>query len=965
VSEDERCAADRSAHERGSCVGRYVILEHLHSGGMGAVYRAFDPNLNRPVALKLVSARLEGDQGGVFRDRLLREAQGLARLSHPNVVGIYDVGVIDGDVFLAMELVEGQTLRRWLAGKPRRRPLLEVFAAAAEGLAAAHRAELVHRDVKPDNILIGDDGRVRVVDFGLVRPVDEPPSEAPVVAVSSTVTGESSSAPTNPLFSPLTEAGALLGTPTYMAPEQFAGGEIGPATDQFGLCVSLYEALCGKLPFDGASVEAIRRHVCGGRYQSPPTEARVPARLRRLLARGLASDPARRFGSMAELAAELRRDPAARWRRGLALAAAAVGIAAAAAVVARAPAAEVCARAEHDRVPVWGPGTRAAVQVAFAATGRGHAGATFDRVDAALTVFDRAWAAQRQDACEATHVRGEQSAHLLDLRMGCLDAARERIAALVEVFASHADGELVDRAAAATAELGSLARCESAELLTAAVAPPEDSAARAQASRVATQLARVEALDVAGRYAKGKELAAEAVACARAIGYAPSLAAAMLRLGMLEDRAGDYEQALATLTAALPVAAQARQPALVAELWIAMAFVDGVQLRRVDRALALEQPASVAIELAGGDRRLRAKLSDRIGSIYLYAGDLERARDRMRAALTDREQTEGTTALELAEGANNLAAVLTAMGDLAEAEAYFERALPVYERELGPNHPRTGSVFYNLGAAYTERGDQDRAASAVARALAIEEASLGPRHPDLAPTLGLLGRIALRQGRSADAVELIGRALAIIETQLGPEDRYAVTAHEELAEALAREGRVADAEAHLRRALTVAEASPEIGDRRAARLMFRMADLIAARGDYATALRQYRRGAERSGEPDASWVVVGTAECALRRGRTPDPGALAVALEELGDQLRDAELRGRAGLALARIARRRGQTVRIAELAARAAHDLERAGDYRQAELARGLLEPLPRARAAEPATTSAGAAAAGSSRSR
>jgi serine/threonine-protein kinase len=327
---------------RGTFIGRYVVLDLLGEGGMGVVYKAYDPDLGRAVALKLMRAR--GGGSGAVRSRLLREAQGLAQLSHPNVIAVHDVGVFGDDVFIAMEFVEGRTLRAWLKERPRaRREILEVFFAAGEGLAAAHRAGLVHRDFKPDNVMVGDDGRVRVLDFGLVRttgagaePTPSPsqtttqeneptlgarPSAKPDVAPAREAaapvarpTLDSGRITPELLGTPLTQAGAILGTPRYMAPEQHLGDVADHRADQFSFCVSLYWALYEAFPFEGSPSEMLER-MLAGRIAEPPASATVPRWMRQLIVRGLDGRPDRRHPSIDALLAALRRDPRAAWRR--------------------------------------------------------------------------------------------------------------------------------------------------------------------------------------------------------------------------------------------------------------------------------------------------------------------------------------------------------------------------------------------------------------------------------------------------------------------------------------------------------------------------------------------------------------------------------------------------------------------------------------------------------------------------
>ena len=263
-------------------LGRYVILSALGAGGMGIVYAAYDRELGRKVALKFLRPGPAGQSdSGPARERLLREAQALARLAHPNVITVHDVGVLDGEVFVAMEFVEGQTLRAWLADESLTpAAILQVLAQAGEGLVAAHAAGLVHRDFKPDNVLVGDDGRVRVTDFGLARAdVDEPATALPE--------GEEPTA----IQATLTRTGALLGTPAYMAPEQRRGERADVRADIYAFAVTLHEALTGARPGDDSK-----------------KKRRIPARLERLVARGLEADPAARWPSMRAVLEALARN---------------------------------------------------------------------------------------------------------------------------------------------------------------------------------------------------------------------------------------------------------------------------------------------------------------------------------------------------------------------------------------------------------------------------------------------------------------------------------------------------------------------------------------------------------------------------------------------------------------------------------------------------------------------------------
>jgi serine/threonine protein kinase len=318
-SQEEQEAGESSrspdtALARGGRVGRYVILGLVGHGGMGDVYAAYDPQLDRKVALKLLHDFAQDSSGPARREQLLREAKLIARLSHPNVVDVHDAGTIAdaerGDrAFIAMELVEGETLAKWLEAKPRDwRAICDVFAAAAQGLAAVHDAGLVHRDFKPQNVIVRRDGTVCVIDFGLAED-----SYAMNTGAIDPTTSPSAKPPISRTVS-ATRAGKLRGTPLYMAPEQFLARGTDARTDQFSFCVALHEALYGEHPFRSNSFSALVEAVVGGRVRGPTRRGSVPPFLRRLTARGLSVDPDARWPSMHALLAQLRCDPSARQR---------------------------------------------------------------------------------------------------------------------------------------------------------------------------------------------------------------------------------------------------------------------------------------------------------------------------------------------------------------------------------------------------------------------------------------------------------------------------------------------------------------------------------------------------------------------------------------------------------------------------------------------------------------------------
>lgn len=278
-------------------IGRYLVVERIGVGGMGEVHKAYDPELGRVVAIKVMHRELDSDGG---EQRLLREAQAIAQLSHPNVIAVHDVGTSDGALYVAMEFVDGLSLGAWLRSKPRDRDaILDVFLQAARGLAAAHDAGLVHRDFKPANVLVGADGRVRVLDFGLARRDREPPAdEVPIILEEPALIDQQ-----------LTRPGAAAGTPRYMAPEQHLGRAVDARADQFAFCCALYEALTRTRPFDGGDKPVdLALNVVRGHVRPISDDLSLPDWLSALVLRGLRVNPGHRFPSMHDLIGELQRD---------------------------------------------------------------------------------------------------------------------------------------------------------------------------------------------------------------------------------------------------------------------------------------------------------------------------------------------------------------------------------------------------------------------------------------------------------------------------------------------------------------------------------------------------------------------------------------------------------------------------------------------------------------------------------
>ncbi|MBK7194209.1 MAG: serine/threonine protein kinase [Myxococcales bacterium] len=738
---------------RGAAVGRFLVLDELGAGGMGVVVRAYDPDLDRRVAIKLLRVDRGGDAEASVR--MVREAQAMARLAHPHVVPVYEVGSWQGRGFVVMELVDGVTLTAWLTAARRDwREVVAMFVGAGDGLAAAHAARLVHRDFKPENVLVGRDGRARVTDFGLVGLRHDGDIEAP---------GDEDAAA-------LTLTGALVGTPRYMAPEQHRREPATPRSDQFAFCVALWQALYGAPPFAGDSYRELARNVLAGTRAAVPRDAAVPAHVRRALDRGLALDPAQRFADMPALLAELRFDPdAAKRRRGrLAAGVGVVLLSAATLALAwpRAPTAPpppalalLCRGAADELAEAWDDAARARLGTAL--RGAGPRGAqVWAAVEPQLDAYAAAWVEMRTDACEATRLRGEQSEPLLDLRVACLDRRRDELRALVAELVPLGPSD-PDRVAQAVPRLTGLGGCADVAALTAPVPPPTDPAVRARVDEFTTQLARLKARADTGQYAEVAAEGAPLLATLQELGYLPRYAEACLLVGEARAQAGDLDGARAALADATWAAEAARHDAVAARAWTVLTFVAGFSAGDAAAGAVAARRADAAVRRLGDPAEPRGRLELNLGAIAYGSGDVDGAIAHWERALALWTAANGANHPDLARVHNNLGAAYGDRGDHARAIAAYDHALAIWEPTLGDGHPLVGIVLQNLAAEQMTAGGLDGARAVGERALAITERRLGVGHAQVAVALKTTSAVAIAQGRLDDAARELERAREI------------------------------------------------------------------------------------------------------------------------------------------------------------------------------------------------------------
>ncbi len=773
---------------RGTLIDRYVVLDVAGEGGMGVVYRAYDPELDRKVAIKLLQTRGGDDQGsgsaGAHKAWLVREAQALARLSHPNVVAVHDVGTLRGphghdDVFLAMELVEGTTLRRWLRSGPEGpegrgwRDVLPVLIAAGSGLAAAHRAGLVHRDFKPDNVLVADDGRVRVMDFGLARlhravgdseadnndPANDPDSAADKDADEEAKrTSDLAIETRSPLTEQLTQAGELLGTPAYMAPELYRGTPADARSDQFAFGVAMFEALYRARPYQ-------KRDLLGPGVGSAPrmperaSEHGIPARVHRVAMRAISFDPDERYPNMDALLAELHVSPGTPRRTILTIAAlAAVATAAIATAVVRTSARrELCTGSERRLAGVWDPAIAKQVEAAFIATKRPFAAPAFAGIKRGLDAYAHDWTSAVTESCAATRIRGEQTEAVLSLREACLDHRLDELRALTGLL-SDADGAMVERGDDTVLGLDPLAECANISVLLAPGLPPP--AIRPQIAELGKQLAAARADAVTGHYLASLTKASAVIDRATALNFAPTIADARLLHGAALLTAGNFSAASDDFREAVYQAIRGKRDDLAAFGGLSMALVTTNVGGKPGEAKIWLGHAQ-ALGSRNPDRNFTLKVLQVEGVIAAESGDFAAAIDAHGKALALGEAIYGKTSPALTAHLIALADAYAHAGTYGKAAPSYERAKQFRIASVGPDHPDIALLESDLGACYNHLGERAKARAAFEHSLAIREKAFGKNSPLLVATLDNFGELLRKQGDLATALAYQERALVL------------------------------------------------------------------------------------------------------------------------------------------------------------------------------------------------------------
>ena len=728
----------------GAMMGRYTVLEPIGSGGMGTVFAAHDPQLGRRIALKVLRTPATDPAA---RAELLREGQALAMLSHANVVPVYDVGVADGLVWLAMPEVRGGSLSRWLATPERSwREILGMFIGAGHGLAAAHDAGLVHGDFKPHNVLIDARGEACVVDFGLARRSSTAPAS------------DHTSPEAVPPHDHSTHNGLVRGTPAYMAPEQLCGQPLDARTDQFAFCVALFTALYRHHPFIAEErrdapvvVSELLDRINAGRIVRRPAGASrstgLPRSVDRLLMRGLAAKPDQRWPSMRSVVERLDRARRTRGRRLVPVFVATAGVAAALAWPTGSRPSQC--RGEDELDEVWNDDRATAVSSQLRSFDAPFAADTAVRVGQGLELWAAAWRTRQAEVCAT----GQTDA------LRCLDEALAGFTTTLEVL-ERANATTLARAIPAMQALPSPAACGRGDASYAVDSP--------QLRALNDDLAEVEALDAAGRFDAALAAAQLAVVTADALDEPVAAARAHRLLGGVLENLGQYARAEGELDRARWIALELGRDDLAVTAMASLIKLVGHDLARLDDGRAIERHAEAGLARFTPDARLLASLRNAQGLLRSAAGEPDAAIERFAEAI-DLTASAPDGELRLRAPLNNYANALAAAGRYDEARAALERAALLVERNLGSEHPSLVGYAANLGFVAERQGRSAEARTYLERAVALAETVLGPDHPNLYEAVNNLAVFHYSRGDLVVAEQLFERALVSARRHLGPD----------------------------------------------------------------------------------------------------------------------------------------------------------------------------------------------------
>jgi tetratricopeptide (TPR) repeat protein len=834
-------------------IGRFELRDMLGAGGMGVVYAAHDPDLGRDVAIKML--RPTGDAG--TPEHLGREARALARVSHPNVVTIFEVGTDAGQLFFVMELVRGRTLGEWCAAQRARVDagayaglVLRAFAEAGHGLAAVHDAQLVHLDFKPSNVLVGDDERVRVTDFGIVRIADARVQEIDATEARSAGGGA-------------TTRTRLGGTPAYMSPEQLMGTVVDRRSDVFSYCVSLFECLVGTNPYPARTIaEKVARFAAGDAVV--PRVRGVPRRVAAALERGLKVDAAARWPSMTPLlealAPRTRTGPLVAGALGLAIGGAVLG-----SVLGERADARPCEQAPALVAEAWSPARAAAIRDRFVDSGLPYAEQAALTVAGRMQAYADEWVAAHTDACTATRVHGHQSDAVLAQRMECLDERRVELGALATALES-ADARTIEDATHAPGSLSPVATCADVAALARIDPLPADPGLRARADALRKALAEGRGQRAAGDYGGALHSARANLDAARQLGHEPLLLAALVDSASSHLDLHQIDASEAAVREALPLLGRVRDDLREAALWRVMVLV---YAERGDSRRAAELLPILDVSAARTNELAQVARGHRVAAgVLTEVGDLIGAQARIevgQAALVDAPDP-----VQFAGLLHAAARLAQRRGELARARELDAHHVLLELALVGPHHPTVAGAMANLAIQEAVLGHPDRALALFEHVQAIIE----PLYPADAVEMGRhhnnVANVLERAGRLVEARDRLRLAVSIISRRLGERDVGSTTCRLNLARL---ERLTGDVDAAEQLALAVLKNVDAVHGRispRTAAVLEELGAIDAARGRWSAAEERWHealriREATSSNEIDEALLGLARVDAALDR----------------------------------------------------------------------------------------------------
>lgn len=935
-------------------LGRYVVLRELGAGSMGTVYLGYDPELDRRVALKM----LKGTSRSANRASLLREAQAMARLRHPRVVTVHDVGEHEGRVYIAMEFIDGITLGDWSSGEKRGwRDVLVMYRKAGEGLAAAHERGLIHRDFKPENVMVSESSDVRVMDFGLARavgPGTEEHAEDPLESMEGRLL-------------PAATAGHVAGSPAYMAPEQFQDQELTAAADQFAFCVSLWEALCQERPFEGTSVAGIYLSKSRGEIRPVPRGVALPRWLEAALRRGLQADADRRWPSLAALLDALERGRG-RWRWQAALLGAGVAVLVGGAVAYD----RYQAQEEHDAKvqacaaegaaidEVWSATTRGELEAGLLKTGLAFAPRSAETLVPWFDEYRDTWSRARAEVCVHETIARDWESLQIDRAKWCLEDRRLQLEATVGQIGSL-DRMGARRAVRVGSYLDSVDSCLDEQALRQLPVPPPE--LRAGIRAVRAKMVESDTRRYQGNYAEALVAAEAARAEAVGLGWPPLTANARFIEGRSLVVAGRPDAGSKVLTDAYfegvttgstEVAFRAARSLVLglssagrhreAEVWAQHAEVlspqlddlggldeaEGHYLRssvfrglgQYEAAIHEGQKASeIRAAVLGSDHPITAAAYRVLGEAYVAAQLPEQALEHLVRASKVWEETVGEEHPYISQLAGIRGEALYRLGRVDEAFTQYRRCLELGEAAYaGDDHPKLLGCLRGLADLYRLMGRREEAEAAYTRSLAIVRGRVGRRSPTVASVLIGMADLDSRNGQLDRALERCNEALKILAQSSTAGEREIANARIQRAAVYVTMGRRGPAREELLAVVASLESAYGAGAKPLSTPLLQLAKLELDDGNFDAAQAAYARVRSLGTRRATLHGLIGLGEVALSRGEARKAAGLAEEALELTEQHQlGPRLTARARWVLARAMEAEGQRgARPRELAQRA-----------------------------------------------